>query len=94
MTQIIDDFMNPTNRINREGSNCHVGDIITWSMDKNQEQLFGKITKINKKSLNVSLFDFHIYNHQLHLTDNSKTDNVCYNNLQFGRKLMILRSIE
>ena len=40
------DYIKPIKRINKEGSNCSIGDIITWSSAKKQKDMYGKITKI------------------------------------------------
>ena len=55
----LSDYTNSIKRIDDHGSNCNIGDIITWFQDgtrgKKEEkgQQFGKITNINQKSLSV-----------------------------------------
>ena len=83
---------NYSGRINKQGTNCCVGNIITWSMRKNREQLFGIITEIHPTCVYVNLLNPTFYEHSLSLSSSTRRDNVCFNKLLYTRKLMILRS--
>ena len=74
------DYINPIKRINKDGSNCYIGDIITWSSTKNQKDMYGKITQINKSSVNVDLYECtKIYNKILYLDPSREKDSVTKN---------------
>jgi hypothetical protein len=88
---IIEDFLKLQRRIDKKGVNCNIGDIITWSMRKNKEQLYGIITKKCEKSVTVDLLEYTIYDHAFHLNKITKLDQVCYNKLLYTRKLMIVK---
>ena len=80
------------NRISRTGDNCNIGDIITWNMKKNKEQLFGIITKKHNTCIYVDILHNKIYNNILYLDKIDKVDDVCYNKLLYTRKLIIIKS--
>ena len=86
--------MDLSNRINKKGDNCNIGDIVTWNMSKNREQLFGIVKEKHPTCIYVDLLKYSIYNHNLYLTKIKKIDNVCFNKLQLlTRKIMIIKSV-
>ena len=86
----IDDIFKTKRRINKEGTNCDINDIITWSMIKNKEQLFGIITEKHRTCVYIKLLEPHFYNHSVSFKEIRKEDKVCYNKLLYARKLMVL----
>ena len=93
MKIVVEQVLNFEKRINKDGENCNIGDIITWSMRKNKEQLFGIIKRKHKTCVYVDLLDYSIYDHKFYLKKIRKIDNVCYNKLLYSRKLMIVNTI-
>ena len=86
----LDNYNSLSTRINKNGANCKIGDIVTCSMRKNKEQLFGIIKSKNKSCICVDLLKSTIYNHMILLNKTRKVDNVCHNKLNYTRKLMII----
>lgn len=86
----LNDYINPIKRINKDGSNCNIGDIITWSQKKGQ--MFGIIKKKHKSCIDVDLYIYKIFDQHLILESSTKIDNVCYNTLVFTRKIWVIKS--
>jgi len=85
----IDDIFKTKRRINKEGTNCDINDIITWSQVI-EGQLFGIITKKHRTCVYITLLEPHFYNHSVSFKEIRKKDKVCYNKLLYARKLMVL----
>lgn len=82
-------------RINEnDGSNCDVGDVITWNMVKPiQQQMFGVITEKQPTCVYIDLLDTYIYDNKIHLKLSNEFNDICKNKLLYKRKLMILKKI-
>lgn len=94
----LSDYTNSIKRIDDHGSNCNIDDIITWfqdgTRDKKEEegQQFGKIKKINQKSLSVNLFKYILCRQQFILKPSKETGIVCKNNLLYTRTMHVIKS--
>ena len=95
MTNIVslEHYVKLNTRINKYGDNCNIGDIITWSMSKNKQQLFGIIRNKHSTCLNVDLLDYKIFNNSIILTETRKIDAICHNVLKYTRKIIIINHI-
>ena len=88
----LSDIDKPIKRINKEGSNCSIGDIITWSSAKKQKDMYGKITKIGNTCVYIDLYEYEkIYQGKIYLERLREIDNVCYNKLTYNRKMHIIK---
>ena len=88
----IENFLNLSNknRIDKKGSNCNIGDIITWFQHSGQK--YGIIRKKHPSCIEVQLCKAYVHDFDLHFITTDEIDDVHKNTLIYTRKLMIIKS--
>jgi len=90
----IHNFIQPCIRINNDGGNCNIDDIVTWWAKKDNEQKYGIIIKKLIKSVKIKMIEANIINHNLELNILDNIDDVCYNYLQYRRKIILIQATD